>query len=74
PQALYERAERIYWEKLIEPYRPLRDIPDRDEVLFRQSTFYSDQDMFQPLRPLSGAICLSFEFFTITTSPMSEEL
>ncbi|MEV8115957.1 iron-containing redox enzyme family protein [Streptomyces xiamenensis] len=40
PQALYERAERIYWEKLIEPYRPLRDIPDRDEVLFRQSTFY----------------------------------
>ncbi|MFF2377877.1 iron-containing redox enzyme family protein [Streptomyces xiamenensis] len=40
PQALYERAERIYWEKLIEPYRPLKDIPDRDEVLFRQSTFY----------------------------------
>ncbi|MEU6917445.1 iron-containing redox enzyme family protein [Streptomyces olindensis] len=40
PQALYERAERIYWEKLVEPYRPLEEIPDRDEVLFRQSTYY----------------------------------
>ena len=35
---------------------------------------HSDQDMFQPFKPLSGAICLSFEFCTITTSPMSEEL
>lgn len=40
PEALYERAERIYWEKLVEPYRPLREVPDRDEVLFRQSTYY----------------------------------
>lgn len=28
------------------------------------------QGMFQPLRPLSGAIFLSSEFLTITTSPM----
>ncbi|SDM31398.1 Iron-containing redox enzyme [Streptomyces sp. cf386] len=40
PRALYERAERIYWEKLVEPYRPLEEIPDRDEVLFRQTTYY----------------------------------
>ncbi|MGW1990767.1 iron-containing redox enzyme family protein [Embleya sp. NPDC001921] len=40
PQALYERAERVYWEKLVDPYEPLREIPDRDEVLFRQSTYY----------------------------------
>ncbi|TPQ20900.1 iron-containing redox enzyme family protein [Streptomyces sporangiiformans] len=40
PQALYERAERIYWEKLVEPYQPLQEIPDRDEVLFRQTTYY----------------------------------
>ncbi|MFE3204473.1 iron-containing redox enzyme family protein [Embleya sp. NPDC059237] len=40
PRALYERAERVYWEKLVDPYQPLREIPDRDEVLFRQSTYY----------------------------------
>ncbi|MFE4054832.1 iron-containing redox enzyme family protein [Streptomyces sp. NPDC059096] len=40
PQALYERAERVYWEKLIQPYQPLQEIPDRDEVLFRQTTYY----------------------------------
>ncbi|MEV6593952.1 iron-containing redox enzyme family protein [Streptomyces acidicola] len=40
PRALYERAERVYWEKLVEPYRPLAEIPDRDEVLFRQTTYY----------------------------------
>lgn len=40
PRALYERAERVYWEKLVDPYEPLREIPDRDEVLFRQSTYY----------------------------------
>ncbi|MET7301479.1 iron-containing redox enzyme family protein [Embleya sp. NPDC005575] len=39
-QALYERAERVYWEKLVDPYEPLREIPDRDEVIFRQSTYY----------------------------------
>lgn len=31
---------------------------------------HSAQGMFQPLRPLSGAMFLSLEFFTITTSPM----
>jgi hypothetical protein len=36
PEALYERAERIYWEKLVKPYRPLTEIPDRDEVIFGQ--------------------------------------
>jgi hypothetical protein len=39
PQALYERAERVYWEKLIRPYRPLAEIPDRDEVVFLQTTY-----------------------------------
>ena len=39
PQALYERAERVYWDKLVNPYRPLREIPDRDEVIFRQMTY-----------------------------------
>ncbi|WP_051400171.1 iron-containing redox enzyme family protein [Haloechinothrix halophila] len=36
PQALLERAERIYWDKLVEPYRKLDTIPDRDEVIFGQ--------------------------------------
>lgn len=39
PEALYARAESIYWEKLVNPYRPLTEIPDRDEVIFRQLTF-----------------------------------
>jgi hypothetical protein len=39
PEALYERCERIYWEKLVEPYRPLEEIPDRDEVVFLQTTY-----------------------------------
>lgn len=39
PQALYERAERVYWDKLIAPYRPLAQIPDRDEVVFLQTTY-----------------------------------
>lgn len=33
---------------------------------------HSAQLMFQPLRPLSGVIVLSGEFFTMTTSPTSE--
>ena len=37
PEALYERVERVYWDKLIEPYRPLAGIPDRDEVGFGQA-------------------------------------
>ncbi len=40
PQALYERAERVYWDKLVDPYRPLDAIPDRDEVIFRQTTYH----------------------------------
>ncbi len=39
PDALYERAERVYWQKLIQPYQPLVDIPDRDEVVFLQTTY-----------------------------------
>jgi hypothetical protein len=40
PRALYERAERVYWDKLVDPYRPLEVIPDRDEVIFRQTTYH----------------------------------
>lgn len=39
PEALYERAERIYWDKLVNPYKPLTAIPDRDEVVFLQTTY-----------------------------------
>jgi heme oxygenase-like protein len=39
PQALYQRGERVYWDKLVNPYRPLADIPDRDEVIFTQCTY-----------------------------------
>jgi hypothetical protein len=39
PEALYERVERIYWDKLVDPYRPLTEIPDREEVIFGQKTF-----------------------------------
>ncbi len=39
PQALYERAEQVYWHKLVEPYRPLDEIPDADEVIFLQTTY-----------------------------------
>ena len=39
PEALYERAERVYWEKLVDPYQPLAEIPDRDEVVFLQTTY-----------------------------------
>ncbi len=39
PEALYERCERVYFEKLVEPYRPLEEIPDRDEVVFLQATY-----------------------------------
>lgn len=38
-EALYERAERVYWEKLVKPYRPLEEIPGRDEVVFLQTTY-----------------------------------
>jgi hypothetical protein len=39
PEALYERCERVYWDKLVKPYQPLTQIPDRDEVIFLQTTY-----------------------------------
>ncbi|MFD0305224.1 iron-containing redox enzyme family protein [Streptomyces sp. NPDC127119] len=39
PLALNERVDRIYWDKLVNPYQPLTEIPDRDEVIFGQKTF-----------------------------------
>jgi Iron-containing redox enzyme len=39
PEALYERCEHVYFEKLVEPYQPLEEIPDRDEVVFLQTTY-----------------------------------
>ena len=39
PEALYQRAEAVYWEKLVKPYRPLDQIPDRDVVIFLQTTY-----------------------------------
>ncbi len=39
PEALYERCERVYWDKLIKPYKPLDVIPERDEVVFLQTTY-----------------------------------
>jgi hypothetical protein len=38
-EALYRRAEQVYWDKLVKPYRPLTEIPDRDEVVFLQTTY-----------------------------------
>ncbi|WP_228979353.1 iron-containing redox enzyme family protein [Streptomyces sp. DH12] len=38
PDALMRRVEGIYWDKLVDPYEPLSAIPDRDEVVFGQST------------------------------------
>ncbi|MGR4880850.1 iron-containing redox enzyme family protein [Streptomyces sp. LARHCF249] len=39
PEALMARVEAIYWDKLVNPYQPLTEIPDRDTVIFEQSTF-----------------------------------
>jgi len=39
PEALYERCEQVYWRKLVEPYQPLTEIPDADEVVFLQTTY-----------------------------------
>jgi hypothetical protein len=39
PEALLERVEQIYWSRLVNPYRPLAEIPSRDEVIFGQKTF-----------------------------------
>lgn len=38
-EALLDRVERIYWDKQMAPYRPLTDIPDRDEVIFGQTAY-----------------------------------
>ncbi|MEO6701616.1 MAG: iron-containing redox enzyme family protein, partial [Jatrophihabitantaceae bacterium] len=38
-EALYQRGEQVYWDKLVNPYRPLTELPDRDEVIFTQSTY-----------------------------------
>jgi len=35
--ALLARVDGIYWGKLVGPYRPLDEIPDRDEVIFGQT-------------------------------------
>jgi Iron-containing redox enzyme len=39
PQALQERIEQVYWRKLVQPYRPLDQVPDADEVIFLQTTY-----------------------------------
>src|SRR6185437_1455700 len=39
PQALYQRGEQVYWDKLVAPYRPLAEVPDRDEVIFTQCIY-----------------------------------
>ncbi|WP_206733520.1 iron-containing redox enzyme family protein [Bradyrhizobium guangzhouense] len=39
PEALEARVESIYWQKLVEPYAPLDDIPPRDEVVFGQKYY-----------------------------------
>jgi hypothetical protein len=39
PEALYRRAEQVYFDKLVKPYKPLTEIPDRDEVVFLQTTY-----------------------------------
>lgn len=36
PEALLARMEKIYWEKLVQPYERLTDIPDRESVIFSQ--------------------------------------
>ncbi|AUQ24475.1 iron-containing redox enzyme family protein [Dickeya zeae] len=36
PEALLVRLEKIYWEKLVQPYERLTEIPDRESVLFGQ--------------------------------------
>jgi hypothetical protein len=39
PEALLARVDAIYWDKLVNPYRPLSTVPDREAVVFHQSTF-----------------------------------
>jgi hypothetical protein len=39
PDALLARVDRIYWSKLVDGYRPLTEVPSREEVIFGQKTF-----------------------------------
>lgn len=39
PQALESRVDRIYWEKMVDPYEPLSEIPSREAVIFGQKAF-----------------------------------
>jgi hypothetical protein len=39
PEALFARVSDIYWQKLVNPYKPLQEIPPRDEVIFGQKVF-----------------------------------
>ncbi|SBW25050.1 hypothetical protein FDG2_4406 [Candidatus Protofrankia californiensis] len=39
PEALRERVETLYWTKLVEPFRPLTDIPSRTDVINNQKRF-----------------------------------
>lgn len=38
PDAVFQRVDTIYWDKLIGPYKPLTEIPDSDQVIFDQKT------------------------------------
>ncbi|WP_405775353.1 iron-containing redox enzyme family protein [Streptomyces sp. NBC_00859] len=39
PEALMARVDAVYWDKLVDPYQPLTEIPDRETVIFEQTTF-----------------------------------
>ncbi|WP_067822010.1 iron-containing redox enzyme family protein [Nocardia inohanensis] len=39
PEALLARVERIYWTKLVDPYRPLAEIPARETVIDNQKRY-----------------------------------
>ncbi len=39
PEALLDRVDDIYWNKLVNPYKPLDTVPPADEVVFGQLTF-----------------------------------
>ncbi|MGK5628510.1 iron-containing redox enzyme family protein [Streptomyces sp. URMC 123] len=38
-EALMERVDRVYWDKLVGAVEPPAEIPDREEVIFRQKTY-----------------------------------
>ncbi|HUN35152.1 MAG TPA: iron-containing redox enzyme family protein [Trebonia sp.] len=39
PDALLRRASQVYWQKLVDPYQPLEELPSRDVVVFLQATY-----------------------------------